>query len=147
MHCIVVGIENACLKSKSLSVVVHHQVLPVLESYQFIPHYPTPIMNEVDMSRFCVQLALRKLSNSKVNCVEIDMNDGREPIIEFIGQRHWRSSISYIRVNLLDIKTLELPTSKYQLLIFHHFQEIQLLLDQIVLNDNKFLESIASTIE
>lgn len=59
--------------------------IPVLETYQFVPHLPTPIMDKTDMARFCVQLTVENFPSAKVVCTEVDTNDGKEPIIDLFG--------------------------------------------------------------
>ncbi|KAG5679912.1 hypothetical protein PVAND_009448 [Polypedilum vanderplanki] len=46
--------------------------VPVLESYQFIPHNPTPILSKSDASRVIVQLALENQPDSLVKVVEVE---------------------------------------------------------------------------
>lgn len=53
---------------------------PVLESYQFVPHLPTPVLPKSDAVRVCVQLALENNPMLKVKCVEVDV-DNAEPLI------------------------------------------------------------------
>lgn len=45
--------------------------VPVLETYQFVPHLPAPFLNKFEMSRFCVQLALENIPTSKVSCSKL----------------------------------------------------------------------------
>lgn len=60
--------------------------VPVLESYQFIPHLPTSVMDKTDMARFCVQFALENFPVPKLVCTEVDINDQRESIIGSFGE-------------------------------------------------------------
>lgn len=54
---------------------------PVLESYKFIPHIPTPQMIVSDAIRMCVQLALENVPTLKVKAVEM----GAEPSTPIIN--------------------------------------------------------------
>ncbi len=56
--------------------------VPVLETYKFISHVPTPILSMEDTARFCVQLALENILTIKAKSVEIDSYDGRDPIVD-----------------------------------------------------------------
>ncbi|XP_055698842.1 fatty acid synthase [Phlebotomus papatasi] len=60
--------------------------VPVLETYKFIPHLPTPEMSKIDAIRTCVQLALENNPNFKVKVVEVDTNESTEPIITFFQE-------------------------------------------------------------
>jgi fatty acid synthase, animal type len=53
---------------------------PVLETYTFIPHLPTPFMTKNDAMRVFAQLALENLPILKVKAIEMDY-EGKEPII------------------------------------------------------------------
>lgn len=55
--------------------------IPVLESYQFISHFPSPRLSKLDAVRMCVQLALENNPVLKVKAVEVDV-DNKEPIIQ-----------------------------------------------------------------
>lgn len=54
--------------------------VPVLEKYNFLPHFPSPVMNVADAARICVQLAIENNPALKMKFVEVD-TDGRLPII------------------------------------------------------------------
>ncbi|XP_023309306.2 fatty acid synthase [Lucilia cuprina] len=54
--------------------------VPVLEKYNFLPHFPSPVVSEADAARICVQLALENVPSLKMKIVEVD-TDGRLPII------------------------------------------------------------------
>lgn len=53
--------------------------LPVLESYKFIPHLPSPRLSKSDAIRACVQIALENNPVLKVKVVEVD-HENRTPI-------------------------------------------------------------------
>lgn len=56
--------------------------IPVLESYQFMPHITRNFeLSKLDAVRFCVQLALENNPILKVKAVEVDV-DTQEPIIQ-----------------------------------------------------------------
>lgn len=55
--------------------------IPVLESYHFISHLPSPRLRKQDAVRVCVQLALENNPVPKVKAVEVDV-DNKEPIIQ-----------------------------------------------------------------
>ncbi|XP_073848315.1 fatty acid synthase 3 [Musca autumnalis] len=54
--------------------------IPVLEKYQFLPHFPSPALSASDAVRVCVQIALENTPVLKMRIVEVD-TDGRDPLI------------------------------------------------------------------
>lgn len=55
---------------------------PILETYQFIPHFSPSVMDKLSMAKFCVQLMLENFPILKFVCTEIDINIGQDPIID-----------------------------------------------------------------
>lgn len=53
---------------------------PVLETYKFISHFPSPKLSQSDAVRVCVQLALENSPRLKVKAVEVDEHHNK-PII------------------------------------------------------------------
>jgi fatty acid synthase, animal type len=56
---------------------------PVLESYQFVPHFGVRNLSKVNLARFCVQLAMENSPASKFSIVEVDGGHGSQPIFTF----------------------------------------------------------------
>uniref|UniRef100_T1P9U1 Fatty acid synthase n=1 Tax=Musca domestica TaxID=7370 RepID=T1P9U1_MUSDO len=54
--------------------------IPVLEKYQFLPHFPSPVLAKSDAVRACVQIALENTPALKLRIVEVD-TDGRDSLI------------------------------------------------------------------
>lgn len=57
---------------------------PVLEVHKFISHFPSPILSNADMAKVCVQIALENEPVKKMVSVEVDSNDEKQPLSEFI---------------------------------------------------------------
>ncbi|XP_055377679.1 fatty acid synthase isoform X2 [Condylostylus longicornis] len=57
--------------------------IPVLEKYQFLPHFPSPKLDVADAVRICVQLSLENIPSFKMQIVELDNSNSSdyEPII------------------------------------------------------------------
>lgn len=85
--------------------------VPVLESYEFVPHLPTPLMTNEDMARFCVQLALENHPVPKIAAIEVDSCDGKEPILEFIGNAVGDLPLVTSDLTYITQRELELPSS------------------------------------
>lgn len=120
--------------------------LPVLESYTFIPHFPTPTLSQSEMARFCVQLALENLQTTKVSAVEIDMSDGKVPLSEA-----FRQSLSDLP--LVTAKLTYLTSSKDETKLegvdisdesFSAFTNVTFVIRSNCLADTQFMEAIAS---
>lgn len=56
--------------------------IPVLEKYEFLPHFPTPQLTIADASRICVQLSVENNPSLKMNLVEID--NGKPILLNFV---------------------------------------------------------------
>lgn len=82
--------------------------VPVLESYQFVPHLPTPFLSTSEMARFCVQLALENVPTNKVLSVEIDSYDDREPISEYMQHALGDLPLVTAEINYLTSKDIKL---------------------------------------
>lgn len=59
--------------------------IPVLESYEFIPHLPSHKLPLEDATRALVQLGFENAHALKIKTVELD-NDDREPIVQFFHE-------------------------------------------------------------
>jgi fatty acid synthase, animal type len=81
---------------------------PVLESYKFIPHLPTPPLKRSDAVRVFVQLALENIPILKVKVVEVDTVSA-EPIL--ISFQEALGDLPLVTSDLMFLtpQTLELP--------------------------------------
>lgn len=64
----------------SLVTKLGQATAPTLETYKFVPHFPTPVLTKVNAARFCVQLLMEISPTLKLSIVETD--DGDEPLLE-----------------------------------------------------------------
>lgn len=58
---------------------------PVLESYKFIPNFPTPVLSDFQAARVIVQLAQENTHDLKVKTVELD-DLARDPIVHLFSE-------------------------------------------------------------
>jgi len=115
--------------------------IPVLEKYQFIPHLPTPVMDKIEMSRFCVQLGLECLQFSKLTCTEIDTNNGAKPIIDAFGEAVGDLPLITSDLTYLTSKTdIELPSVKLLKSDITSCANNNFIIRSDCLNDREFLE-------
>jgi fatty acid synthase, animal type len=122
--------------------------VPVLETYQFIPHLPAPFVSKTDMSRFCVQLALENIPTSKVLSVEIDSNDEKEPLSEYFGQAMGDLPLVTAELNYLTSKTLDIGGVIVENQKLSNFKNCLFITKSSCLSDLEFLDSaMASFIE
>lgn len=54
-----------------------------LESYHFVPHFPTPNLTIKEMSQFVLQIISENLSMKSLKLVELDGNDGKLPLSKY----------------------------------------------------------------
>lgn len=119
--------------------------VPVLETYQFISHFPTPIMDKTDMGRFCVQLALENFPSSKFVCTEIDTNNGLEPIIDAFGEAVGDLPLITSDLTYLTAKTeIELPSVKLSESDITSCANNNFIIRSDCLADQEFLEQASS---
>ncbi|KAL7036630.1 hypothetical protein ACKWTF_008883 [Chironomus riparius] len=118
---------------------------PVLETYQFTPHFPAPVMDKTDMARFCVQLALENFPSAKFVCTEIDTNNGLEPIINAFGEAVGDLPLITSDLTYLTAKTeLELPTVKLSESDISSCANNNFIIRSDCLADQQFLELASS---
>lgn len=114
---------------------------PVLESYQFFPHFGQEIQTEADMARFCVQLILENNPMVNVTIVEIDAYDDKEPLIENFGQALADLPLVTGNLNYLSSRALEIEKVNVEDAALSTIQQFTLAVKSGMLKDNSFLES------
>lgn len=118
--------------------------IPVLETHQFVPHFPTPALSKIDIARFCVQLALENVIVPKVSCVEIDMNDEKEPLSEYFGLALGDLPLVTSELNYLTSKEVEIPQTTVSDAEFTSFNNSIFVIRSNCLFDTEFMETVAS---
>ncbi|XP_070493665.1 fatty acid synthase-like [Chironomus tepperi] len=116
--------------------------IPVLESHQFVPHFPTPRFSNIDIGRFCVQLALENNLVGKVSCLEIDTNDGRGPLCEYFGQAMGDLPLVTAELNYLTTREVEIPQTIVSNEELSAFTNRTFVIKSNCLFDADFLENI-----
>lgn len=81
-------------------------VLPVLESYKFVPHFPTPELTALDTAKFCLQLVSENSNMKTLKLVECD--DGRDPIATQFYNASMTTPLISIEANYLTAKEGEI---------------------------------------
>ena len=117
--------------------------VPVLETYQFIPHISGSALSKINVVRFCVQLALENIPTSKVMSVEIDANDEKEPLSDYFGQALGDLPLITGDINYLTSKELDLEKVLVQDCSLSSFSNINFIIKSEVLNDTQFLTDAA----
>lgn len=115
---------------------------PVLETYQFVPHLPTPKLNKVNMARFCIQLALENIPMTQVVIVEVDANDEKEPVIEYFGQALGDLPLVTEDLNYVTTRSIELGNVKVESRSLESFDKINFIIKSDILKDRNLLESV-----
>lgn len=119
--------------------------IPVLESYRFVPHFPSSMLSKTDTARFCVQLALENLQILKVTSVEIDMNDEKEPMSELFAQALGDLPLVTAELNYLtSTKDFELEGVKVSNGEFEAHRNVTFVIRSCCLDDTQFMEVIAT---
>lgn len=121
--------------------------IPVLESYQFVPHLPTPFLSKVDMARFCVQLGLENLPTNKVLSIEVDANDDLKPLSDIISQALGDLPLVTAEMNYLTPKSIELGSIIVSDAKLSTFKNAFMVIKSNCLSDVNLLDTISSTIQ
>lgn len=114
---------------------------PVLECYKFVPHFPTPSLSQLDVAKFCVQLALENLPMRNVMTVEIDAHDGREPLTEFLCKA--LEDLPLIKSEAFYLTPLKLPLSYAKPMDedLSAFTNVNLIVNSNCLENSEFLDA------
>lgn len=118
--------------------------VPVLESYKFIPHLPTPILPNIDVARFCVQLALENCPTHKVKLVELDCYDDREPISPHFSDALGDLPLVTSESNYLTSRTVDLGAVIVEDQNLQSHTNCLFIIKSNCLSDTKFLESVTN---
>lgn len=73
----------------------------ILESYKFVPHFPTPKMSQHDMGFFCLQFIGENFIFQNVKIIELDTNIIGSPISHHIYNISTHTQVLSIELNYL----------------------------------------------
>jgi fatty acid synthase, animal type len=73
----IVGIESQILNRRKTAG-------PVLETYEFIPNFPTPIMSMKNVAKFCIQVLYDATTSMKHKFVELEDGEEENSIMKFL---------------------------------------------------------------
>lgn len=114
---------------------------PVLEIHKFISHLPSPVLSKIDMAKVCVQLALENEPVKKMVSVEVDANDGKEPLSEHIFLGLGDMPLITPEMNYLTSQTIELDSVSVQSNELSSFSNVNLVIKSNCTNDKAFLDA------
>lgn len=115
---------------------------PVLEVYKFIPHFPTtPTLSTIDMAKFCIQLLLENTPTTRLVSVEVDSDDKRESMSEFIVLGLSDLPMITSDINYLTSKQVELDNVIVQDKSLSDFDDVNLIIKSRCINDTEFLKA------
>lgn len=113
---------------------------PVLEIYKFVPHFPTPTMSDADAGKFCAQLLLENLLATRVISIEIDCNDNKKPLSEFIFRGLSDLPMITFDLNYLTTRKIEIENLNVQQSDVTKFENVNLIVKTSCLADSVFLK-------
>ena len=121
---------------------------PVLEVQTFLPHFPaTPMLSKIDAAKFCVQLLLENTPTSRIISIEIDSNDGKESLSEFIFRGLSDLPTITSDMNYLSTKKdLDLDNVTVHDSDLSEFQNANFIVKSQCLNDEEFLKNAKSSL-
>lgn len=120
---------------------------PVLEVQTFLPHFPaTPLLSKIDAAKVCVQLLLENTPTSRIISVEIDSNDDKESLSEFIFLGLSDLPTITSDMNYLSTKTLDLDNVTVQDSDLSDFQNANFIVKSQCLDDEEFLRKAKASL-
>lgn len=119
---------------------------PVLEVHKFISHYPSPVLGKTDMAKVCVQLALENEPVKKMVTVEVDSNDGKEPLSEHFFLGLGDLPLITPENNYLTSKTIEVDSVIVDNKELSSFSNVNVIIKSNCINDKEFLETAKSAL-
>lgn len=114
---------------------------PVLESYKFVPHFPTPKLSQLDVAKFCVQLAQENLPSHVVVTVEIDAGDRKEPLSEFLSLALEDLPLIKSEAFYLTSQDIQLAHANVTNKELSTFKHVNLVVNSNCLENSEFLKS------
>jgi fatty acid synthase, animal type len=120
--------------------------IPVLETYQFIPHLTAPGLNKSNLARFCVQLALENVPAAKYLIVEVDGNDEKEPLCTFFDQALGDLPLVTGEINYLTTQSIELEKVVVQDSSITSFTSINFVIASALLSNIQMLASFTAQV-
>lgn len=114
---------------------------PVLEVHKFISHYPSPKVAKTDMAKICVQLALENEPVRKMVTVEVDSNDGKDPLSEHFFLGLGDLPLITPENNYLTSQTVEIDSVSVSNKELSSFSNVNIVIKSNCINDNSFLET------
>lgn len=121
--------------------------VPVLETYQFIPHISDSALSRLNVARFCVQLALENAPTNKVVIVEIDANDDKEPLSDYFGQALGDLPLVTGHISYLSSKSLDLGKIDVQDSSLDSFSDVNFIIKSEILSNTQFLTSASDQLK
>ena len=118
--------------------------IPVLETYQFVPHFSMPVLSKMNLARFCVQLTLENAPSLKHLIVEIDTNDKREPLCTFFDQALSDLPLVTGQMVYLSSQTLELEKVTVEDTTITSYTGINFIIGSSLIAEPTYLESFSS---
>ena len=116
------------------------QAEPVLESYKFIPHHPSEVLTKIDLAKVCAQLVLQNEPVKEIVCIEIDANDGKEPLAEFISRSLADLPLITSNIKYVTKKKVELENVTVEDKDISSESQVNLLIKSECTDDNEFLD-------
>lgn len=119
---------------------------PVLEIHKFVSHYASAELSKTNVAKVCVQLALENEPVKKMVSVEVDFNDGKEPLSEhiFLGLGDLpliTPEIVYLTTTAVELDNVSVHDGELSSL-----SNVNLIIKSGCLTDREFLETAKSTL-
>lgn len=120
--------------------------IPVLESYQFIPHFPSPQLEEADAIRCCVQLMLENDNLTKIKVVEHDSTECADQIISHFIDAFDDLPLITGTYSFLSTQDIKLPQVQVDNSKLSGQQNCNIIIAKNVLHDDKYVEQVQQSL-
>jgi fatty acid synthase, animal type len=117
------------------------QVEPVLEAHKFISHHPSQILSMINMAKVCVQLALENEPAKEIVSVEVDANDNKTPLSEFILQSLADLPLITSKIKYLTKKSVEIDNVSVEDRELSQESLVNLVIKSNCIGDSDFLKT------
>lgn len=119
---------------------------PVLEVHKFVSHCPTPVLSKADMAKVCVQLALENEPVKKMVSVEVDADDGKEPLSEHIFLGLGDLPLITPELSYLTTRTVEIDNVSVSDRELSSISNVNIIIKSNCINDREFLDTAKATL-
>jgi fatty acid synthase len=116
-----------------------HPGIKIILNYKFIPHVPTPVLSFEAAAAFCTDIGVENIQPSHAKVVEIDNNDGKEPLVQLFSNSLMNHPTVAAELIYSSTKELDLGNIKVADRALSSYSNCTFIIKSNCLNDAEFL--------